>query len=90
MAKTMEERAEKITTAMVALSLELKSLGVSFGAVLFDPEIQTDTENKLYYAGSVSQESGQVLMTEYLRMVQSPDHKVLQCTAVRPVDTFAN
>ena len=47
MAIMTEERAGKITSAMTALSLELDSLGVRFGAILFDPEIQTDTENKL-------------------------------------------
>jgi hypothetical protein len=90
MAIMTEERAEKITSAMTALSLELDSLGVRFGAILFDPEIQTDTENKLYYVGSISVEGGQFLMSEYLRMVQSPEHEVLQCTPVRPVDTFTN
>jgi hypothetical protein len=90
MAITTEERARKITSTMTALSLELQLLGVRFGAVLFDPEIQTDAENKLYYVGSVSGESGQFLMTEYLRMVQSPEHEVLQCTPVLPVDRFTN
>jgi hypothetical protein len=90
MAITTEERAGKITSAMTALSLELQSVGVKFSAVLLDPEIQTDAETRLYYVGSVSGESGQLLMAEYLRMVQSPEHEVLQCSLVGPVDTFTN
>jgi hypothetical protein len=86
----MEERAAKITSAIAALNLELEPLGVRFGAVLFDPEIQTDTENKLYFVGSEGKESGQFLMKEYLRMVQNPEHEVRLCTPVQPVDTFTN